>query len=47
MWIVLAVIAFAAGQVYLFRCLKKMDAYLEKHPMEPKEDGNPPENMIE
>ena len=30
MWVILAVIAFAAGQVYLFRSLKKMDEILAK-----------------
>ena len=47
MWIALAVISFAAGQVYLFRCLKKLDCYLEKHPMEPDEDGNSEESVIQ
>lgn len=29
MWIVLAIIAFVAGQVYLFHCLGKLDRFLE------------------
>ena len=36
MWVILAVIAFAAGQVYLFRSLKKMDEILAKQE-EPEE----------
>ena len=36
MWVVLAVIAFALGQVYLFRSLKKMDEILAKQE-EPEE----------
>ena len=30
MWIVLAAVAFLAGQVYLLRSLKKMDRLLEQ-----------------
>ena len=38
MWIALAVLAFLAGQVYLFRCLGKMDSFLERQPGEENAD---------
>lgn len=34
MWIALAVLTFLAGQVYLFRCLGKLDTFLERQPGE-------------
>lgn len=34
MWILLAVIAFLAGQVYLFRCLGRMDSFLDRCSMD-------------
>lgn len=34
MWIALAVIAFIAGQVYLFRCLGSLDHFLEQRSVE-------------
>lgn len=34
MWVVLAVIAFGAGQVYLFRCLRNIDRLLEQQSAE-------------
>lgn len=30
MWIVLAVVFFLAGQLYLFRCLRKLDHFVEE-----------------
>lgn len=48
MWIALAVIAFVAGQIYLFHCLKKLDRFLDKHPLDPKDTGggNPDEDVV-
>ena len=40
MWIALAVMTFIAGQIYLFRCLKKMDRYLER------QSGSEPEKEV-
>ena len=31
-WIVLAVLSFIAGQVYLFYLLRKLDKFLERRP---------------
>ena len=43
MWIALAVITFLAGQVYLFRCLGKLDDVLQQDDGEEtqKPSGNP------
>lgn len=48
MWIVLTIIAFVVGQVYLFHCLRKLDRFLDKQPLEPKDDssGNSEEDML-
>lgn len=40
MWIALAVMTFIAGQIYLFRCLKKLDCYLER------QSGSEPEKEV-
>ena len=29
MWIVLAALSFALGQLYLFRCLERLDGFLD------------------
>ena len=43
MWIALAVISFLAGQVYLFRCLRKLDDIIQQNDGEEaqKPSGNP------
>ncbi len=33
MWIILAVITFIAGQVYLFHCLGKLDRFMNRNPV--------------
>ena len=31
-WIILAVLSFIGGQVYLFHCLRKLDTFLKHRP---------------
>lgn len=46
MWLILAAVSFAAGLLYLLCCLRKLDHYLEKHPIEPEEDDNSGEPVV-
>lgn len=41
MWVIPAILAFLAGQFYLFHCLGKLDKYMEEHPLE-----EPPEKEV-
>ena len=51
-WIILAVLSFIGGQVYLFYLLRKLDKYLERRPSNeptfPYDDScTDPEDVIE
>ena len=39
MWIALAVVTFAVGQVYLFHCLRKLDCFLLQHSVEEEQES--------